>query len=494
MKRLDQLTFTRFIAVLIVLFFHGVGGIYFQSVNIFPLSAILISATTAVTYLYALSGFVMALAHYRPNEKISLEDYWKARIVRLYPLYILAFLLTCFYYADSVARIKPLKTLANVFAVQSWIPGYSQSFNFPSWSITVEFFFYAVFPLFAFWAYRQSTKKLIWVSLAVWGVTQIIHNTLWGLYYPDYSKALIYFPLFHLSSFILGATAGIWFLREGREQKINPRANLLFFVGSVLLVCAYIAVNNQIAGIPHGDQLMTGLLAPVLTLVIITLALDKTRFSAFLNSPILIALGEISYAVYIFHIPIKWLYERALENFRAQNFFNYTYLPLIVLVGFVAHFYIDQPIRQRLKKALKRVSLPLLFLDLAILSASIYFSFRSRFIARREFDSYYTMLLLMFWSAFVLRTIFSAAFDALNPSILYDSAARLIRPVILSVTVGSITLAGIIYTGYFFNWFGNFPRSVFIMDWAITLALSLLVRFLFKLAGFYAPQRNGVTD
>ncbi|MDP2776727.1 MAG: acyltransferase family protein, partial [Anaerolineales bacterium] len=148
MKRLDQLTFTRFAAILIVLFFHGGGGVYLQAVNVFPFSAILVSATTSVTYLYVLSGFVMSLVYYRPNEKFDTGRYWTARFVRLYPLYLISYLLTCYYYIDFIAKIKPQKILANIFMLQAWIPQYAQSFNYASWSMTVEFFFYAVFPFF----------------------------------------------------------------------------------------------------------------------------------------------------------------------------------------------------------------------------------------------------------------------------------------------------------------------------------------------------------
>ncbi len=489
MKRLDQLTFTRFIAIMVVLFFHTGMSAYFQKLNVFPLNSLLTSATTSVTYLYVLSGFVMALAHYRPDEKFSFSAYWSARFIRIYPLYFLSFLLICYYYLDGIADVKLRKTMLNLLALQAWWPNYAQSFNFPSWSITVEFFFYAAFPLFAFWAVRQSTKKLIWGSLAFWAFTQTIHNTLWIGYFPEYDNFLIYFPLFHLNSFILGATGGIWFLREGQKQEINPRTNLLLLAVSILLTSAYVIMSARITQIPREGQLMTGFLAPFLTLSIITLALDRSRLSNLLKYPLLINLGEISYALYILHIPIKWIYERALETQNYQSAFEYTYLPLMIATGFVAHFYIDQSIRNWLKKIMTRISAPLLLLDLIILSASIYFSFRIRFGTGREYDSYYSTILLMYWASFFLRTICAVTFNGLDPSNLHNGFARFFRPVFISVTAGSIGVAISAYAGYSLGWFENFPRSVFIIDWAITLTLSLLVRYLFKQAGVYAPKQ-----
>ncbi len=489
-QRLDQLTFTRFIAILAVLFFHGGGGVYLKAIDFFPLSPILISATTSVTYLYVLSGFVMSLVHHRPEEKFDIGKYWTGRFLRLYPLYLLSFLLVCYFYIDSIAQIKLQKTLANVFILQAWIPQYAQSFNYASWSMTVEFFFYALFPFFTMWAYRQSTKKLIWGSVILWTITQLIHNTFWAGYFPEYENFLVYFPVFHLSSFILGAVGGIWYLREGRTRGYKSGATLSVFTAAVLLAFAYIVVSSVNPRFPHDLQLMTGLLSPILTVVIVALALDKSRFSTFMNSRVLVTLGDTSYGLYILHVPVIWIYQRALENSSIadpQRVFDLTFLPFIVILGLLIHFYIDQPFRDWLRKILQRVSMPLLFLDLGLVGLSIYLSFRLRIDLAREYDLYRPIALTMFWSAFTLRTIFSVGFNASNPAILYRSPVQFVRPVILSVTTGTLTLAAIVFAGYSFGWFHNFPRSILFADWAIMLALSLLVRYLFRRAGMYAP-------
>ncbi len=474
MKRIDQLTFTRFIAIIVVLFFHGGGGVYFQALDTFLPSALLVSSTTSVTYLYVLSGFVMSLVYYRPEEKFFIGKYWTSRILRLYPLYFISFLLVCYYYIDYIARIKPQKTLVNIFVLQAWWPPYAQSFNYAAWSMTVEFFFYALFPFFTMWAYRQSTKKLILVSVVLWVVSQVVHKILWAGYYPDKGNFLIYFPLFHLSSFILGAVGGIWFLREGRDQAIKPRTGLLVFWGSILLVSIYIIVSSESTRFPNGMELMTGLLAPLLVITILALALDKSRLSSIFNNPALVALGDTSYGLYILHVPFIWLFLRALENSSLRNpqlIFEYTFLPLMIVSGLLIHYYIDSPIRNWLKNVLKQVSIPLLILDLAIFAFSAYLSFRLRFDTRREFASYRSMALLMFWSAFVLRTVFSVGFNALNPANFYGTLLQFVRPVLTSVTVGSLAVAGILLAGYSRGSFENYPRSVLALDWALILGI-----------------------
>jgi FlaA1/EpsC-like NDP-sugar epimerase len=115
-------------------------------------------------------------------------------------------------------------------------------------------------------------------------------------------------------------------------------------------------------------------------------------------------------------------------------------------------------------------------------------SFRLRFDVRREFESYRSTAMLMFWSAFILRTILSVRFDAFNPAILYGSLIQFARPVLLSVTVGTVVIAVIVFVAYSLGQFENYPRSIFVMDWALILGLSLGVRFIFRFLGFYKNE------
>ena len=88
-RKLDQLTVTRFIAALSVMLFHG--G---RELGVLRFLPMLTSGPTAVGYFYVLSGFVMALAYYRPGVRFDFRNYWLARFSRIYPVYIISFVLT----------------------------------------------------------------------------------------------------------------------------------------------------------------------------------------------------------------------------------------------------------------------------------------------------------------------------------------------------------------------------------------------------------------
>jgi peptidoglycan/LPS O-acetylase OafA/YrhL len=489
MKRLDQLTFTRFAMVLLVLFYHGTGEFYTNAINVFPFSALLRSAPTAVAYLYVLSGFVMSLVYYRPNEKFDIAAYWRARFVRIYPLYIISFLLVCVYYSDSLFQIKPQKILANLFVIQAWIPAYSQSFNYAAWSMTVEFFFYAIFPFLILWVARQSTRKLIWAALALWAVSQTLHYILWIGYFPEYKDFIVYFPVFHLNSFVMGVVGGVWYLRDGRSRITSPIHIWSVLLGSFLISAIYIIVSTGIFPIlPHDLQPMSGLLAPISVLFIVALAMDESRVSRFLQHPGPVNLGEASYAIYILHVPVYWLYERALEhNFPsdAERIFDITFLPGMILIALAAHFYVDMPLRRWLKNFLKTISIRVFLLDLAIVALTAFFIFQVRFGDGREYRSYREMERLMFWVAFFAYPSLLLAFGAYRPQAIMKPGIQGIRYVFFPSFVSMVVVAASVYLGYFTGWFENFPRSIFVLEWLVIFSLFVLIRFAFRALKIY---------
>ena len=93
--QLDQITFTRFIAALTVVFFH-----YGQ--NVFPANIPFLfenvtAGPIAVGYFYVLSGFIMAIAYFHTDKNkrrdFNKTKYWVARFARIYPVYLVALLL-----------------------------------------------------------------------------------------------------------------------------------------------------------------------------------------------------------------------------------------------------------------------------------------------------------------------------------------------------------------------------------------------------------------
>lgn len=492
MKRVDQLTFTRFIAVFLVLIYHDTAGIYIHPMSFFPLAPLIYAAPTAVSYLYVLSGFVLSLVYYRPKERFNIRGFWSARFVRIYPMYILAFLIICLYYIEFMPHIKAPKILANLLLIQAWYPDYAQSFNYPTWSLCVEFFFYAVFPFLTIWAYRKSTRFLTWLSIGLWVATQTVYYILWMRYFPDWEYFLVYFPLFHLNSFILGVVAGIWFLREGQKHKDQKTTNGLLLIGCTLFVVLFTIGGNLLPSIiPHGLQPMAGFLSPFFAVIVLTMSLDTSWFSRVLNHPWLVLLGETAFILYVFEVPFVWNYTRLLNNTfsaDAELILRSTALPIILLIGVLGHLYIDVPIRRWLTKLMKRISMPVLLLDLAAVALSIWISFMIRFGTGRDLREYLSAAYYTFWVAFIVRIIINIVTNSTNPMIILGPIRLLIQRTLLSVGIGSLIIAGLMWIEFQVGWVPGWPRSVFVLDGLIMLGLSLLIRYVIRITHLYKPM------
>jgi len=460
-KKLDQLTVTRFIAALSVVFFHG--G---RSLGILAYLPMLTAGPTAVGYFYVLSGFVMALAYYRPSVRFDFRNYWLARFSRIYPVYILSFVVTCIYYIDLIAKIKPAKVIANVFLYQAWIPDFAQSFNIAAWSLSVEAFFYVIFPFLVILAMRQPAKRVIWISLVFWVFSQIVHSILVIRFMPQDAAWLAYFPLFHLNSFVLGAAGGIWYVASGSQlQTVNQIANRFLLLASLGVVLLLLSLRDLTTLIPASFSLDNGLLAPFFLIIILSLALDTTRLAKGLSHPWLVLLGDASYALYIFHVPFRWL----LEKYLIGNTFPFEKLYIVYVLGTIAvcvliFKYIEVPARDWLRSNSRL--LPFLFLDVILIYGMVRLSFILRLggglagFARTQ--------------NFALRVGLVAYFSALLIFQFYMKNSW--RSLALAVLSGTGVLTGLMYYAWRNGWVEGFPRPVILLIALFTFSSIYLSR------------------
>jgi len=355
---LDQITFTRFVAALTVVFFHY-GQTIFPA-NITFLFENVTAGPIAVGYFYVLSGFIMSIAYYRPEHENNPQNasfkhwkYWMARFARIYPVYLLALLIIV------AAKYKSLPDNISAFGLhlsmlQAWIPGYPITLNTPGWSLSVEAFFYLCFPFLLIYVYKSGIKKLIIITAVLWLVTQLILmlsiNS--AAYAPkNHLHDFIYYnPMMHLNSFVAGMLTGILFKKS--SQRINPTSNLLV-VGSFALIFILIWARPYIETITGLKIAYTnGLLAPAFLLFIIILASSKGVISNILKHKWLILLGEASYSLYILQKPIHGLYDKIITPRvpLSETTHFYIFLILLILISIASFKYFETPMRYYIRK------------------------------------------------------------------------------------------------------------------------------------------------
>ena len=174
-KQLPLLTSLRFVAAFEVLLFH----VFQKQLNeVHPRIRDLFSnGYEAVLFFFLLSGFVLTrscLMLEGENGSFSLYNYYRNRIARIYPVYLLGLLIAApayFYSGFFTGGIHPDVFSAGLLlvpmALQSWYPPTALAWNPPSWSLSVEASFYAIMP-FVIPRYVRLTLVLqVMVSLTL---------------------------------------------------------------------------------------------------------------------------------------------------------------------------------------------------------------------------------------------------------------------------------------------------------------------------------------
>lgn len=345
-----QLTFTRFIAAAFIVLHHFAG-------NLFPVKSAFIQVIRehfflGVSYFYVLSGFVMILA-YSSQERISPKKYFINRLARLYPLHLftlgLTILVSLFVSLNYLAdyKIDMASFILNISLLQAWFPSHSLTFNVPSWSISVELFFYAVFPFL----FNHLYKKLKFTNFALivllfWLICQIAMNSFYasasydGVNSPD-RYFLHYNPVFHLNSFMVGLLfAAIYKRFESKWPK-----NLDFWI--ILMIPVTVLMVYFLRNL----LLHNGLLAFIFGFFVLLVAANRGKITSFFNHRFLIHLGNISFAMYLLQNPVFIFFRKI---FKATNVHNEYLLfaiafPALLICSHYTYRLMEIPLQQKIR-------------------------------------------------------------------------------------------------------------------------------------------------
>jgi peptidoglycan/LPS O-acetylase OafA/YrhL len=321
-----------------------------------------------VTLFFVLSGFVLAwnysdrLSSPRPR---ALWSFFVARFARVYPLYLVALFIVI---ARPLEKGQVDQTVwLHVFALQPWEPSVLQAFayNRPGWSIGVEFFLYACFPLVIVVLSRFGHRLLIW-ALAI-AVALVFLVTLWFVLTgrgdlpatdPQSAHRWLYrTPVSRLGDFTAGVILALLIMRGPSVPPWAARtAQLVGALGFIGLM----AYRPLIYTAWSWDA---AYLVPTLLLLWGLAAGPKTPFSRVLASRPMVLLGESSFAFYLLHtFVIDLMPVSTTASLGAWALVLSAQFLVAVLISIGAHIAIERPAQRWMRSALdprKRASEPL---------------------------------------------------------------------------------------------------------------------------------------
>jgi peptidoglycan/LPS O-acetylase OafA/YrhL len=357
---LPILTSLRFFAAAEVVVFHISVGPNSAAIPEGLFKNLASGGYAAVSFFFVLSGFVLTYAHAGSTERegciVNARRFWMLRFARLAPAYYLALLLAAPGIAAFIASNFPAPAafigplLVPVF-LQAWWPPLAQTWNFPAWSLSVEWLFYALFPWLARASARWSRMALFVACYLLIVAATVYRSDFLSLpgKFPEGRTDLYfqaYFPLPYLPLFVFGMALGRQYL-FGRALAPLTHAAMLW-AGVALTVLAF-AGKSMLPWWTHSDAVLVLAFA-----LMIFGGAGATVGVSVLASAAMVLLGEASYAMYILHIPIRFWSELLLVIAGVDlppRLYVVVYLVTVVVVSVLVFLYVETPARRRIARA-----------------------------------------------------------------------------------------------------------------------------------------------
>lgn len=280
---------------------YGIGGFVFER---------LIPSFTNLVFLFMMvSGFGMCCGYYQKivDQKISVEDFYKKRYIKIWPYFAL---LCALDFVISPSKESLFEVFANLTLCQGLLPNANITVIGVSWTLAVIFVFYMLFPFFCF---LIGNKKRAWGV----AVAALVFNWLCSNYFNAGRTNIVYDAVY----FIAG---GLIFLYRKELAEFASKHKVI--AGAILLIAAvaYFAVDGNT---------LTMLFFCVAALIY---TLGCKRGGGVLVNPVAKFLGGISFEIYLCHMVIY----RVLEKLHIIHLFGngllaYIFTAVAVICGSV---------------------------------------------------------------------------------------------------------------------------------------------------------------
>ncbi|TWD79528.1 peptidoglycan/LPS O-acetylase OafA/YrhL [Kribbella amoyensis] len=329
-----------------------------------PLRNLVASGYIGVPLFFMLSGLVLAW-NYSTLTAVEGRRLWRfylARIARVMPLY---WVVLFFLVLQRAANGVPQEALwRHVLAIQTWSGDYSigqGSYNPPGWSICVEIFLYAVFPLavpvIAWLAKRYGGAGLVAVIAVAFAVqvALVAWFTVEGWAFisvkdPGSGHRWLYRnPLPRLAEFVIGISLAFFLLRG---FQLRARVAGWIQAACVVVVLAIAATGPTLARWELPAFYGAMWTVPFAVLLLSLAACPSAWLSRFFATRILVTLGTASYAVYLTHRPLLpfLVKDRGSMITDPSGWAPYAGIVVVVgvclLIGEGAHRLIEVPARR----------------------------------------------------------------------------------------------------------------------------------------------------
>lgn len=319
-----------------------------------------------VDLFFAISGAVIVLSIHALAGRFGAHwrrEFARRRVARVVPLYLLTSVVFVLLLAPGFLGRGdlPLQLGSHLLFVHNWFPSTHGSINGPSWTLAVEMQFYAVAVLLGLALLRLRLRTLL---LAALGTGLGWRLACWWLLVANPATAQPELGFVYQTQlpgvaeeFAAGMLAARWMLARRATGKLPGMRSALSLAGFALLAwaCA-LALAHAFA-----PSFWTGLLPVLAIRLLVAVAAGLSVAAALavppgvLAGPVVRALGDLSYGIYLWHLIVLLSVQRWLAP--ASPFATAALVvALTLVVAWLGWRLLERPFVRRARRAARSVA------------------------------------------------------------------------------------------------------------------------------------------
>lgn len=348
-KKINSIQLLRgFAAIAVVL--HHIAGHLKVTRHLYLFNDYARIGFAGVDLFFVISGFII---HFTSksylNNPNKLGEYWKKRIVRVYPIYWIITL--CIFLSQFILPKLNQSAALNIgYPMEEWTAYLKTFMLFPihfainpvSWTLSFEMFFYFMFSLLII-------SKRLWFIPAC-----VLLFSCWHTFIEQYQHQHFGYNYynFFLSSYNIEFFLGYLLFIVYDKNLITFSTRQAYF--GVLFSMSVVAIfgYDVIDGDYYKRFLTFGLSSVVLLYSLLQLeSQQKLRIHSFW-----ISLGDASYVIYLIHFPMIFFMNKLLQlghiDLNNQHIIYYSYFIgiTVVIIGILLHKKLEVPMNKYLMK------------------------------------------------------------------------------------------------------------------------------------------------
>ena len=352
--RFHLLDALRGIAAFLVILWHAPAAIYPRDHH---------SMFLAVDFFFCLSGFVVAFSYERRlQDELTFRDFVAARVIRLYPIYLLGIGIGAFLFQGALPKLEFTSLLLKQLLL---LPSYNAHagiflfpLDFPSWSIFFELLTNFIFAALVRWKLSRLSHLVLLAAIS-FIILAMSHTTAQTIDVGAANDRAIFHSA--LARALLSFLLGVFMHRIRRHYNVkfaNTRLHGLIAVG--LAVALFVVLDSPTALMYNRAFSIVDItvIFPMLILIGACLTIPRAWI------PMCAFLGDLSYPLYLLHAHAALLVQKIFglpgvsdaPNHSMRGLIALSTMGCLIACCVLANKYYDVPIRRFLRVRYSRLS------------------------------------------------------------------------------------------------------------------------------------------